>query len=111
MDAWIGMIALWPVAWAPLGWAFCQGQLLQIAEHQALYALIGIQFGGNGTTTFALPDLRGRAPVGIGQGPGLEDVPLAQQADQNASGDDGMGQLGMDFIICLDTGGYFPPRY
>jgi microcystin-dependent protein len=50
---------------------FCQGQLLPIDQFTALFALLGTTYGGNGTTTFALPDLRGRAPVGMGQGPGL----------------------------------------
>jgi microcystin-dependent protein len=104
------MIALWPMDWAPRGWALCQGQLLPIRGNEALYSLIGTQFGGFGADTFALPDLRGRAPVGIGQGPGLENVALAQQADSNGSGDDGMGQLGMNFIICLSDAGYYPPR-
>lgn len=55
----------------PRGWAFCNGQLLSIAQHTAVFAILGTTFGGNGQTTFGLPDLRGRVPVGIGQGPGL----------------------------------------
>lgn len=56
---------------APQGWAFCDGQLLSIQSNTALFSLLGTTFGGNGTTNFALPDLRGRAPLGPGQGPGL----------------------------------------
>ena len=56
---------------APVGWALCQGQLLPISEYQTLFQLIGTTFGGDGQTTFGLPDLRGRAALGMGQGPGL----------------------------------------
>ncbi len=56
---------------APRGWAFCDGSLLAIAENEALFSLIGTTYGGNGQTTFALPDLRGRVVIGTGQGPGL----------------------------------------
>lgn len=63
---------------APRGWAFCQGQLLAIAQNTAVFSLLGTTYGGNGTTNFALPDLRGRVPVGQGQGPGLSNVDLGQ---------------------------------
>ena len=56
---------------APRGYALCQGQILSISQNTALFALLGTTFGGNGQTTFALPDLRGRIPMGDGQGPGL----------------------------------------
>ena len=58
---------------APTGWAFCNGQLLPISQNTALFSLLGTMYGGNGQTTFALPDLRGRAPLAFGQGPGLAD--------------------------------------
>ncbi|WCN38336.1 phage tail protein [Aneurinibacillus uraniidurans] len=67
MDAFIGTILPWAVNWAPVGWLPCNGQQLNINQYQALYSLIGTQYGGNGTTTFNLPDLRGRVPVGMGQ--------------------------------------------
>jgi microcystin-dependent protein len=67
----IGQITLFPYNFAPFGWAFCEGQLLPISQNTALFSLLGVQFGGNGTSNFALPDLRGRAPIGQGQGPGL----------------------------------------
>ncbi len=70
----IGMIALYGFSWAPRGWALCEGQLVAINQNQALFALIGTTFGGNGTTTFALPDLRGRAAVGAGTGNGLTPI-------------------------------------
>jgi microcystin-dependent protein len=63
---------------APRGWAFCQGQILSIAQNTALFSLLGTTYGGNGQTTFALPDLRGRVPVGTGQGPGLPSVNLGE---------------------------------
>lgn len=59
---------------APLGWQFCQGQSMSISEYTALYAIIGTYYGGNGQTTFNLPDLRSRIPVGTGTGPGLQPV-------------------------------------
>src|ERR1700747_753421 len=62
----------------PKGWAFCNGQLLPINQNQALFALLGTTFGGDGRTNFALPDLRGRVPLSAGQGPGLENYNLGQ---------------------------------
>ncbi|GAB3007347.1 tail fiber protein [Niabella terrae] len=71
IDPFLGMIAIFGFDFAPRGWATCSGQLLAIVQNQALFALLGTQYGGNGTTTFALPDLRGRTPVGVGTGAGL----------------------------------------
>jgi microcystin-dependent protein len=62
-DPFIGEIMVWSGTFAPKGWAFCEGQLLPIMQNQALYSLLGTQYGGDGRTTFALPDLRGRVPV------------------------------------------------
>jgi microcystin-dependent protein len=70
-EPFLGQIMLVGFNFAPQGWAFCNGQLLSIAQNTALFSLLGTTYGGNGTTTFALPDLRGRAAVGFGQGPGL----------------------------------------
>lgn len=64
---------------APRGWAFCEGQLLPIASYNALFSLLGTIYGGDGRTTFALPDLRGRAPVHAGNGPGLTNVQLGER--------------------------------
>lgn len=61
-------------------WAFCNGQLISIAQNTALFSLLGTTFGGNGQTTFALPDLRGRTPVSPGQGPGLANYLLGEAA-------------------------------
>ena len=74
----LGEIFIVPYNFAPRGYAFCQGQILSIAQNTALFSLLGITFGGNGQTTFALPDLRSRVPVGVGQGPGLSNIDLGQ---------------------------------
>ncbi|WLR52038.1 tail fiber protein [Bacillus tianshenii] len=67
-EPFLGEIRCFSFPFAPKDWAFCDGTILQISENQALYALLGTTYGGNGTTTFALPDLRGRAPVHFGNG-------------------------------------------
>lgn len=71
MEPFLGEIRLFGGNFAPVGWAICDGSLQAIAANQALFALLGTTFGGDGVTTFALPDLRGRAPVSQGNGPGL----------------------------------------
>jgi len=63
---------------APYGWALCNGQLMSIAQNQALFAIVGTTYGGDGVTTFALPDLRGRGPVHQGQGLGLSNYVLGE---------------------------------
>ena len=65
---------------APRGWAFCQGQTLAIASNTALFSILGTTYGGNGQTTFMLPDFRSRVAVGAGQGPGLSSYNLGQAA-------------------------------
>jgi microcystin-dependent protein len=67
---------------APNGWAFCNGQLLSIAENTALFALIGTTYGGDGISTFALPDLRGRVPLHQGQGAGLPAFAMGQSGGE-----------------------------
>ncbi len=71
LEPYLGEIMLWPMDYAPRGWAFCDGRLMSIAQNSALFALLWTTYGGDGRTTYALPDLRGRVPVGAGQGPGL----------------------------------------
>lgn len=84
-DPYIGEIKLFGFHYAPQGWALCNGQLLPINQNQALYAILGTRYGGNGQTTFALPDLRGRAPVhvsnnvALGQSAGAENHTLTTQ--------------------------------
>ncbi|MFY8094290.1 MAG: phage tail protein [Niveispirillum sp.] len=65
-EPFIGEIKMWAFNWAPQGWALCNGASLQIQQNQALYTLIGTQFGGDAKTTFNIPDLRGRTPIGTG---------------------------------------------
>lgn len=81
-DSYIGEIRMFAGNFAPRGWAFCDGQLLPINQHQALYSILGTTYGGDGSTTFALPDFRGRLPVQQGQGSGLTNHPLGQKFGQ-----------------------------
>lgn len=70
-EAFIGEIRMFAGTYAPAGWALCDGQILSIQQYTALFALLGTTYGGNGTTTFGLPDLRGRFALHPGMGPGL----------------------------------------
>jgi microcystin-dependent protein len=92
IDQFIGEIDLVPFNFPPRGWAFCDGQLLPINQNQALFSLLGTTYGGDGRTTFALPDLRGRSPVhvGGGAGPGLSPIAL--------------GEVGGVEVVTLNTG-------
>lgn len=74
----IGEIRIFAGNFAPNGWAFCDGSLLSISENETLFNLIGTTYGGDGQSTFALPDLRGRVPVHVGTGSGLSNVMLGQ---------------------------------
>jgi microcystin-dependent protein len=78
-DPFLGEIRLFGGNFAPQGWAFCNGQTLSISQNTALFSLLGTTYGGNGTTTFALPDLRGRVPMHWGDGPGLTPRSLGEQ--------------------------------
>lgn len=80
MEPFIGQIQLFGFNFPPRGWAQCNGQILSIAQNTALFSLIGTYYGGNGQTTFALPDLRGRVAIGQGQGPGLQDYTIGERA-------------------------------
>jgi microcystin-dependent protein len=81
-DGYFGEIRMFAGNYAPVGWAFCDGQLMSIAQNNALFAILGTNYGGDGKTTFALPDLRGRVPVHAGSsaGPGLSYIPLGERA-------------------------------
>lgn len=74
----VGEIRMFAGNFAPVGWAFCQGQPLSISENPTLFALIGTTYGGDGRSTFALPDLQGRFPLHTGSGPGLSDYFIGQ---------------------------------
>jgi len=79
MNPFIGEIILFGGNFAPRGWAFCNGQLLPIAQNTALFSILGTTYGGDGRTTFALPDLRGRAAIHPGNGPGLSSYRLGEK--------------------------------
>ncbi len=84
MEPFIGQIQLFGFGWAPQGWATCDGQLLSISSNTALFSLLGTTYGGDGRTTFALPDLRGRVPLHQGQGPGLSSYVLGEVLGQES---------------------------
>jgi len=71
MEAFLSTILIWPPNFAPNGWALCAGQLMSISQNTALFSLLGTTYGGDGISTFGLPNLQGRVPVGAGQGLGL----------------------------------------
>jgi len=92
MDPFIAQITPLPCNFAPRGWAVCQGQLLSISQNTAMFSLLGTNFGGDGVRTFALPDLRGRVPIGFGQGAGLS---LYQ-----------IGEVGGEELVQIDASTY-----
>ena len=82
MEPFIAQIIMFGGNFSPRGWAYCNGTLLSISQYQALFSLLGTTYGGDGRTTFALPDLRGRVPIHPGTGPGLPTYQLGQQGGQ-----------------------------
>lgn len=80
VDPYLATIAIFAGNFAPRNWMFCNGQLLSIAEYNALFALIGTTYGGDGQVTFALPDLRSRVAIHEGQGPGLSNYVIGEMA-------------------------------
>jgi microcystin-dependent protein len=128
-EPFIGEISLFAGTFAPRGWAMCEGQLLPIAQHSALFSILGTTYGGDGRTTFALPDLRGRVVMHPGQGPGLSSHKLGEKGGSEAasliraqsgaytlSGSAGRGQSlsnlppyqTLNYIIALE--GIYPSR-
>ncbi len=79
-DPFVAEIRIFPFNFAPKGWAWCNGQLMPISQNTALFSLLGTTYGGDGKSTFALPDLQGRAPMHPGQGPGLSLHDLGESA-------------------------------
>jgi microcystin-dependent protein len=77
-ESYLGQIMLFAGNFAPVGWALCNGQLLPISQNSALFSILGTTYGGDGRTTFGLPDLRGRAPIHFGQGPNLQNYDLGE---------------------------------
>ncbi|MFM2486256.1 phage tail protein [Celerinatantimonas yamalensis] len=78
-DPFLGEIRMFAGDYAPKAWGFCDGQIMNIASNDALFSLLGTSYGGDGVTTFALPDMRGRIPVHCGQGNGLTNRPLGSR--------------------------------
>ena len=101
MDGFLAQIMMFGGDFAPRGWAFCDGQQLAIAQNQALFAVLGTRFGGDGKVTFALPDLRGRAPVGNTH----STVRAALDRFRRPAP---VRTFGADFVICIE--GSFPTR-
>ena len=121
MEPFIGQIIMFSGTFAPKGWALCDGRLLAIHQHQALFSILGTMYGGDGRTSFALPDLRGRMPMHAGAGTGLTPVDLGEAglfgiaAAAQPDGGDGArwhepwpAYLGVNFLIALQ--GIFPAR-
>ncbi len=107
VEAYAGEIRLFANAYAPRGWALCDGQLLPVEEYPVLFALIGATYGGDGATTFALPDLRGSLPVGAD---GERPPGTRTEGADLASGDEVHSEatLAVNYIICLL--GVYPDR-
>ncbi|OUR98292.1 phage tail protein [Flavobacteriales bacterium 33_180_T64] len=84
MNPFLAQIIMFAGNFAPRDWALCNGQLLPISQYSALFSLLGTTYGGDGRTTFALPDLRGRLPKGYGNGPGLQSVSLGERGGKEA---------------------------
>ena len=123
-----GEIKLFAGTFAPRGYAFAQGQQLSIGQYTALFSVLGTSYGGNGSSTFALPDLRGRVPIGAGMGPGLNNVNLGQKSGDEwtmprqgqAAAGNGAGvaapvqisnmqpSTGVNYIVCVE--GTFPSQ-
>ena len=82
-EPFIGEVRMWPLTFAPRGWADCDGQLLPISQNTSLFAILGTTYGGDGRTTMAVPNLMGRAPMHAGRGPGLTDRYLGQMLGVN----------------------------
>lgn len=83
-DAYLGEIRVFAGSYAPNNWAFCDGQLLPISQYSALFAILGVQYGGNGTSNFALPNLKGSVPIGQGTGLGLSQRTVGETGGSTA---------------------------
>jgi len=128
MDPFLGEIRMIGFNFAPNGWAFCNGQVIQIVQNTALYSLLGNIYGGNGTTTFCLPNLQGRVPMHFGTGPGLtarqrsqtggsatatlsiNQLPIHNHTPMGAVGNDAAGPDGTTWGT-LEAGREPPPAY
>ena len=125
-DCMIGTVTTFAGNFVPINWAFCYGQILPISQYNALFSILGNTYGGDGRSTFALPDLRGRAIVHAGSGPGLSTKRLGQRSGTEISSAGGSGVFQTDgtgtksgvnnmqpytainYIICIN--GFYPSR-
>lgn len=120
MDVFIGSIMLWPVPWIPQGWRLCDGSLMSVQENQALFSLIGNRYGGDGRTTFALPDFRNAVVVGstnpadVGRKIGGAAVPAEHAEAAGAGQAPGAASAAAPVYITqnwiIATQGFYPPR-
>jgi microcystin-dependent protein len=111
VETFIGDIRLFGFNFAPQGWASCEGQTMPIAQYTALFSLLGTTYGGDGQTTFRLPDLRGRAPIGFGQAPGGTTFEQGETVAPGATATDQStqpGHLALNWCIALE--GIYPSR-
>jgi len=108
MNPTIGEIAMFSGDFAPRGWAFCNGQVLPISSNPSLYSIIGKRYGGNGKTTFALPDLRGRAAIHVGGGHKLGDNGGKEQASLSTKATKSFSYNTVQYIIAIT--GIHPSR-
>lgn len=117
MEPFIGQIIMFGGNFAPRNWAFCDGQLISIQENQALFSILGTTYGGDGRTTFGLPDLRGRVSMHQGTGPGLSPRKLGEKGggeNVQLATERGPAHTNtqpfqcVNYIICLE--GMFPSR-
>jgi len=102
-DPFLGEVILFAGNFAPRGWAFCEGQLLPISQNTALFSILGTTYGGDGRTTFALPDLRGRVVMHPKQGPGLSSYRLGQKGGSETATLVPAGKKG-SFVVSGNTG-------
>ena len=111
-DPFIGQIRLFAGQFVPKGWAQCQGQTMLISEYTGLFSILRAAYGGDGETTFALPDLRGRVPIGAGQGSGLENIELGQATGTATvqAGHEVYGPPVLGLNWCIAIFGLFPSR-
>lgn len=127
-DCFLGEIKMFAGNFAPRGYALAQGQMLPIAQNTALFSILGTTYGGDGTSTFGLPDLRGRVPIGAGMGPNLDNINLGlKSGDRWGQPRQGAAAAGtgaavaaaapisvmqpstaVNFLICLD--GIYPSQ-
>jgi microcystin-dependent protein len=99
MEAFLGTILPWPGTYAPSNWAFCDGRIMQVNMYQALFAVIGNQYGGNGSSTFALPDLRGRTILGTNGQPPLTNRTPGQFGGAEAVAAVGTGATALSLTV------------